>query len=92
MQQDAHETLAVFRVWKDKQGGVLALFPEISAVPYRNLCLSYEHLGQHGSACYYGCLKRTRPATWEEWHPLYIELTQLGYRIKQRNRWNRRTI
>ena len=86
MKQDRELTLVVFRVWKGKHGGVLALFPEVRH-NHLGHCASYEHVGQHASADYYGCLKRTRPAKWKEWHPLFVELTNLGYRLRERKRW-----
>ncbi len=73
-------TPVVFRVWRAKPGGVLALFPTVAH--NRDLCSSYEHVGQHGGADYTGCIRLTRPATPDEIRPLAAELTACGYRLQ----------
>lgn len=52
--------VVVFRRWK-AGGTPIALFPEIEATD-EGLCLSFEHVGQHGAACYAGVVSRTVPA------------------------------
>lgn len=76
-------TIVIFRVWGRQNGGsVLAIFP---AEPYSDneaLCMSYEHMGMHSGADYYGCLARTRPAKPEEYASLRRELEGLGYTLR----------
>ena len=75
-------TVVVFRVWKDRPGGVLALFPELPSDYAGLLCESYEHVGQHGGADYAGCIARTRPARPDEYTDLAHELTGRGYDLR----------
>lgn len=86
--QDTHETLVVFRVWKQEpqKGEVIALFPEIPHDINGTLCESYMHIGQHSGASYYGVVDQTRWAKPEEYAELQQELEQLGYRCKVRCR------
>lgn len=74
-------TLVVFRVWKGKDGDVIALFPEIPYDIYGSECLSYEHVGQHGAANYYHVLDRTRRAKPDEYVDLKEELEGRGYQL-----------
>lgn len=67
-------TYVVFRKWKRSSGneGVIALFPyERSNL---TMCMSYEHIGQHGGADYTGVVSRTVLATEDEYAPLKREL------------------
>lgn len=74
-------TRVIFRVWRDEDGGVLALFPGIPA-DYEGLrCESYEHVGQHSGADYTGCIRRTRPAKPSEYRALAKELRGIGYHL-----------
>jgi hypothetical protein len=73
--------LVVFRKWKDN-GDVIALFPEIPADIHGYYCDSYEHVGQHGGADYYGVVRQTRLARPEEFASLARELTMIGYAIR----------
>ena len=74
-------TPVVFRIWKNKplKGDVLALFPTIPADAFGALCLSYEHVGQHGGADYFHCVSISHPASPHEALPLLRELRTLGY-------------
>ncbi len=72
----------VFRVWRKKPHGVLALFPTLAADNQGYYCDSYEHMGQHGAADYSGCIKNTRPATMEEATLLLHELRRIGYKLQ----------
>ena len=65
----------VFR--KHPDGDIVALFPELSEDG--SSCVSYEHVGQHGSADYAYCISRTKPAKPEEYSDLLAELKTLGY-------------
>ena len=71
----------VFRKWKDGFG-VIALFPEIPTDLYGYYCESYEHVGQHGGADYFGVIMNTRPASTEECADLAEELTNIGYQLR----------
>ena len=75
-------TKVVFRVDTSKEfkGTVYALFPEINENNGR--CSSYSHVGQHSAADYHGCIKTSRPATEEEYKPLFDELTSIGYNLR----------
>ena len=84
------ETVVVFRKWKSPEHGILALFPQEPYDRQGRLCMSYEHVGQHGGADYIGCVMRTRPATPVEYGPLKRELEGLGYNLIVRGRSNRR--
>lgn len=76
------KTPVVFRVWK-QGGGVLALFPTLPSNIGGSLCVSYESVGQHGGADYHGCVQLTRPATPDEYGPLWAELEQcIGYALR----------
>lgn len=81
MKQDKHKTVVVFRVFKGKDGDVLALFPHEVGTMQAGSCSSYQHVGQHGSADYRGCIMRTRPATETEAEPLKRELERIGYNL-----------
>jgi hypothetical protein len=70
----------VFRVWHN--GDVIALFPELPFDRDGLYCTSYEHVGQHGSADYHGCVCLTRPAKPHEYRDLARELENRGYRLK----------
>jgi hypothetical protein len=74
-------TKVIFRKWR-KEGGVLALFPEIPADIQGNHCQSYEAIGQHGAADYDLCIRRTRPASPGEYQDLKKELEKIGYQLE----------
>ena len=74
-------TLVVFRKWKDI-GDIIALFPELPSDIHGFYCDSYEHVGQHGGADFYGVVQATKPATLKEAKSLTRELTRIGYRLK----------
>jgi hypothetical protein len=73
--------VVVFRKWRDGFG-IIALFPEIPADLYGRYCESYEHVGQHGGADYWGVIMNTRPANEEESADLLEELTRIGYVLR----------
>ena len=74
--------VVVFRKWKDGFG-VIALFPEIPTDLYGRYCESYEHIGQHGGADYFGVIMNTRPANTVESADLAEELRIIGYDLRQ---------
>lgn len=92
MEKDKEITKVIFRWWNVSKD-VIALFPEIEDTQYKwgFGCMSYEHIGQHGDADYYGIIQDSRPATPEEYADLKAELESIGYnlRVVQRRR-NRR--
>lgn len=69
-----HVTRVVFRKWyrKTDGNGVIALFPDDKQDSW--MIQSYEHEGQHGAADYTGVVRRTKPATPEEYAALKREL------------------
>jgi len=80
---------AVFRISRSRPGSpfnnfhdVFALFPEISGDSSGSTCMSYAHIGQHGSADYRGMIRETDPATPEQYADLFSELEGMGYRLK----------
>lgn len=74
-------TPVVFRKWPKKEGGdILALFPTMEEKEYH--VLSYEHIGQHGSANFNLCIQNTKAAKPEEYADLKAELEQIGYKLK----------
>ncbi len=72
-------TKVVFRKWKGKGGTVIALFPQIPGDTMGKMCMSYEHLGQHGSADP-SIVELTTPATEKDYAPLLKELKAVGYK------------
>jgi hypothetical protein len=72
-------TPIVFRVWNAAPKDVFALFPTDPADNYGHYCTSYQHIGQHSSADYQGCIYNSRPATAAEAAPLLRELVGRGY-------------
>ena len=80
----------VIRVWKGDPDDVFALFPTDPADNYGRYCTSYQHIGQHGSADYYHCIRNSRPAKKAEARPLLTELRRIGYRPRVLKRAARR--
>ena len=78
--------IVIFRI--DREGIVFALFPELPADYGGIYCTCYQHVGQHCSADYYGCIANSRPATSAEYADLLIELRQRGYDLEIRQRAN----
>ncbi|MBN9519456.1 hypothetical protein J0H58_13190 [bacterium] len=78
----------VFRRWRE--GGVIALFPEIPATIHGEYCLSYARVGQHAAADYHAVVNHSRPAAPPEYAALADELTRLGYRLTPLRRASRR--
>ncbi len=70
----------IFRKWKT--GGVIALFPATAYNTDPTLCMSYEHVGQHGAADDRGIIAMTIPASPEEYGDLKAELESIGYNLK----------
>jgi hypothetical protein len=81
MTMDNEKTVVVFRRWRDTKA-IIALFPAEPSDIEGWYCLSYERVGQHSGADYYGVIQATRPATDEEAAPLANELTKVGYNLQ----------
>ena len=64
-----NSTAVVFRKWKDT-GTILALFPELPSDLHGCFCDSYETVGQHGGADYFGVVANTTPAAPAEYESL----------------------
>ena len=78
------KTIVLFRVQNDE---VFALFPELAASStMMNLCVSYQHIGQHGTADMDCAISRSKPATKAQYQSLESELTSLGYELEIRKR------
>lgn len=75
------KTKVIFRKYKDT-GDILALFPEIPADIHGIYCMSYEHIGQHGSALYIHCINITVPAKSAEYAEIKKELKTIGYKLQ----------
>ena len=88
---DEEPTIVVFRVWRGKEGGVIALFPEVLQDCAGRYCSSFEHVGQHGGASLPVVLQRTRPAAEAEYRELQAELESepYNYRLVVRRRITR---
>lgn len=82
MEKDKHITDVVFRC--DKSGDfkdvVFAMLPH-ECDDRNGHVTCYQHVGQHSSANYQGCIKDSRPATEEEYKDLKKEMEGLGYNL-----------
>lgn len=67
------------------EGEVIALFPEVPYNGDRSLCMSYQHVGQHGAASVSLCTE-LKAANKVEYGPLKAELESLGYVVDVRRR------
>ena len=77
----ADTDVVVFRRWRDS-GDIIALFPEIPADLYNDLCGAYEHIGQHGGANCWSVIQQTLPVELHEAETLAEELTGIGYNLR----------
>jgi len=77
---DTNRTVVIFRHWQSPSllCDVIALFPLDDEGG--GMCDSFEHHGQHGSACYQGVIRQTRPATPAEYADVKAELEAPPYR------------
>lgn len=74
---DTHITEVIFRKFK---GEIIALFPYIPE-KYGE-CLSYMHVGQHGTADFSYLIRASKPTNEPEFKDLFNELTGIGYNVK----------
>ena len=79
-----YKTRVIFRAFKS--GEIIALFPDIKQG--NGLILSYMHIGQHGAASP-DIVSDTKPATPEQFAPLFNELAGIGYSLDIRKRITR---
>ena len=77
-------TKVIFR--KFNGGDVIALFPQEPATCDGWECMSYMHVGQHGSADPM-IVQDTKAATPKEYAPLVAELLSIGYRLDIRKKF-----
>lgn len=68
----------IFRKYQ-KEGDIIALFPEEPGSYDPSTCQCYQHVGQHGLADPTHVIQTTVPATPEEYAALLRELKQIGY-------------
>jgi hypothetical protein len=80
--------VVIFRVTRNAPDDVYALFPEMDGG--RRFCMAYQHVGQHSTADYFGCIQSSRPAKAQQYAPLKRELERIGYKLKIRKRYMRR--
>ena len=84
------KTKCIFKIFPE--GDVIALFPELpsdtNGVYYH--CLSYQRVGQHGSASV--DLARLKAATPYQYASLKVELEQLGYELEIVKKFSRKML
>ena len=73
------ELPVIFRIMS---GEVFALFPTVPHDTSGHYCVSYTHVGQHGSADYHTAIANSRPASAESYTPLLTELQEIGYNTR----------
>ncbi len=90
MEQDREATDVIFRAEKSGEfkGTVYAMMPHECNDRNGNVT-SYQHVGQHSSANYVGCIESSRPATSSEYKDLKAELEERGYNVNVVNKQNR---
>jgi hypothetical protein len=72
----------LFRKWR-KSGDVIALFPTVLAdCSGGGSVESYEHVGQHGGADFFGIMRESRPAKPKEYASLARELRAAPFRYR----------
>ena len=89
MEKDNYKTDIIFRVdqSKDFKGVVFALFPH-EVCTMNGLVTTYQHVGQHSSADYNGCIAASKLATPKEYADLKEEMESIGYDINVIKRKN----
>lgn len=74
-------TAVIFRTF-NKGSDVIALFPYEPGTTDPATGMSYQAVGQHGSASIYLTREGTRPASAREAAPLRQELERFGYKLR----------
>jgi hypothetical protein len=77
-------TVVIFRL--DSAGECFALFPELPAGRWGDLCTGYAHIIQHSPADYDLCIARSEPAAPADYADLSKELERRGYILSVRRR------
>ena len=87
MDKDETETPMIFRRFKD--GDIIAIMPTLPGTGDPFTCLSYQHVGQHGSCNPSHVVRMTAVARAHEYAELKAELTRIGYKVRaiQRASW-----
>jgi len=84
MNKDKEITRVIFRIDSD---GVFALFPyEVvvrSGITFHKYVMCYAHIGQHSSANYNYCIRKSKAASIDEAKDLKKELEDIGYNLKE---------
>ncbi len=82
-------TDVVFRkeTTKEFEGEIFALFPH-EAADFSGNVTCYQHVGQHSSADYKGCIRSSVIATEDEYADLKKELENIGYTLRVVQRQN----
>jgi len=80
------KTVVIFRKDRDGFKDCFALFPEDPADCLGIYCSCFQHVGQHSSADYFGCIANSHPAKPAEYADLQKELEQRGYDLDIRQR------
>lgn len=75
------KTKVVFRI---DGAEVVAVFPEDTTLSGKIAC--YAHAGQHFNCSYEWYLKKTKPASQDQYEGLKKELEQIGYVLQIRKR------
>ena len=83
MEKDKELTEVMFRKEKSRtfKDTIFALFPHECSTS-EGLVTLYQHVGQHSSADYDFCIRKTKPAKKEEYKDLKEEIESLGYNLK----------
>lgn len=74
---DKYRAKVIFRKFSD--GDIIAIFPEEVGTNNPGTCMSYMHIGQHGSCDLIGMTLTNRLARPEEYKDLKAELESEGY-------------
>jgi hypothetical protein len=78
-----NSTDVIFRIdtTPEHKGVVFALFPH-DCETHEGLVGSYQRVGQHSTADYGWCIRKSRPATPQEYADLKSELETIGYDVR----------
>ena len=79
-------TVVIFRKDRTEPRECFALFPELPADIHGHFCTAYQHIGQHCSADYHGCIANSDPASPDQYADLAEELERRGYHLEVRRR------
>ena len=77
-------TIVIFR--RETRASIFALCWNCPPTIRHWYCTCYQHIGQHCSADYHGCIVHSRSAKPDEYADLLIELERRGYHVEVRQR------